>query len=196
MFYSVWQVEKKKLYRSPKHSDSLYINQTLLFNFFIQNTIYISVTTLFMHLLNIFLFPAICFKLPILELFSIFLEGSSYRESTVLCIYETWSLPVIHAYSYFEKSCRKKCTPQSRKALWVVLSSLFFKEILKELVRKAVEMCLRVLKESNKSRFDRYSRQKQYWSYPILISFGYRVQIFPTTVLEIAVYIHTYKHTF
>ena len=26
---------------------------------------------------------------------------------------------------------------------------------LKELVRKAVEMCLRVLKESNKSRFDR-----------------------------------------
>ena len=32
---------------------------------------------------------------------------------------------------------------------------------LKELVRKAVEMCLRVLKESNKSRFDRYSRQKQ-----------------------------------
>ena len=127
-----------------------------------------------------------------LELFSIFLEGSSYRESTVLFIYETWSLPVIHAYSYFEKSCRKKCTPQSRKALLVVLSSLFFKEILKELVRKAVEMCLRVLKESNKSRFDRYSRQKQYWSYPILIPFGYRVQIFPTTVLEIAVYIHTY----
>ena len=29
------------------------------------------------------------------------------------------------------------------------------------MVRKAVEMCLRVLKESNKSRFDRYSRQKQ-----------------------------------
>ena len=68
---------------------------------------------------------------------------------------------MIHAYSYFEKSCRKKCTPQSRKALLVVLSSLFFKEILKELVRKAVEMCLWVLKESNKRRFDRYSRQKQ-----------------------------------
>ena len=32
---------------------------------------------------------------------------------------------------------------------------------LKELVRKAVEMCLQVLKESNKRRFDRYSRQKQ-----------------------------------
>ena len=33
---------------------------------------------------------------------------------------------------------------------------------LKELARKAMEMCLRVLKESNKSRFDSYSRQEQY----------------------------------
>ena len=32
-------------------------------------------------------------------------------------------------YSYFEKGCRKKCTRQSRKALWVVLDSLFFREI-------------------------------------------------------------------
>ena len=32
---------------------------------------------------------------------------------------------------------------------------------LKELVRKAVELCLRVLKESIRSRFDRYSRQNQ-----------------------------------
>ena len=32
-------------------------------------------------------------------------------------------------YSYFEKDCRKKCTRQSRKVLWVVLSALFLKEI-------------------------------------------------------------------
>ena len=32
-------------------------------------------------------------------------------------------------YSYFEKGCRKKCTRQSRKVLWMVFSSLFFKEI-------------------------------------------------------------------
>ena len=32
---------------------------------------------------------------------------------------------------------------------------------LKELARKAMKMCLRVLKESNKSRFDSLSRQKQ-----------------------------------
>ena len=34
-------------------------------------------------------------------------------------------------YSYFEKGCRKRCTRQSRKALWMVFSSLFFKEIWK-----------------------------------------------------------------
>ena len=34
-----------------------------------------------------------------------------------------------HLYRYFEKDCRKKCTRQSRKVLWVVLSSVFFKEI-------------------------------------------------------------------
>ena len=34
-------------------------------------------------------------------------------------------------YTYFEKGCRKKCSRQSRKVLWVVLSALFFKEIWK-----------------------------------------------------------------
>ena len=37
---------------------------------------------------------------------------------------------LVIVYSYFEKVCREKCTRQSWKALWVVLSSLFFKEIL------------------------------------------------------------------
>ena len=32
---------------------------------------------------------------------------------------------------------------------------------LKELARKAMEMCFRVLKESSKSRFDSFSRQEQ-----------------------------------
>ena len=34
-------------------------------------------------------------------------------------------------YSYFEKGCQKKCMWQSQKVLWVVLSSLLFKEIWK-----------------------------------------------------------------
>ena len=37
-----------------------------------------------------------------------------------------------HRYSYFEKSCRKKCTRQSRKVLWVVLNSLLSKEVKKK----------------------------------------------------------------
>ena len=37
----------------------------------------------------------------------------------------------------------------------------FFQRNLKEFARKAMEMCLRVLKESNKSRSDSYSRQEQ-----------------------------------
>ena len=37
----------------------------------------------------------------------------------------------------------------------------FSQRNLKELAGKAMEMCLRVLKESNKSRFDSYSRQEQ-----------------------------------
>ena len=36
-----------------------------------------------------------------------------------------------------------------------------FQRNLKELARKAMEMCLRVLKESNKSKVDSYSRQEQ-----------------------------------
>ena len=34
----------------------------------------------------------------------------------------------------------------------------FFQRNLKDLARKAMEICLRVLEESNKSRFDSYSR--------------------------------------
>ena len=37
----------------------------------------------------------------------------------------------------------------------------FFQRNLKELAQKAMEMCLRVLKENDKSRFDSYSRQEQ-----------------------------------
>ena len=50
-----------------------------------------------------------------------------------------------------------------------------------------MEVCLRVLKESNKSSFDIFIVRK-YWSYPIL-PFGLsRSHFFPTTFLEITVY--------
>ena len=62
-------------------------------------------------------------------------------------------------HSYFEKGCRKKCTRQSRKVLWVVLSSplITVQKNLKEWHERPRTVCLQVLKKSNKSRFDSYS---------------------------------------
>ena len=54
-----------------------------------------------------------------------------------------------------------------------------FQRNLKELARKAMEMCLRVLKESNKSRFDSYSRQEQCIDHiPYYLSRLWRAQFF------------------
>ena len=47
------------------------------------------------------------------------------------------------------------------KGIGSVFEFSFFQRNLKELARKAMEMWLRMLKESNKSRFDSYSRQEQ-----------------------------------
>ena len=50
-----------------------------------------------------------------------------------------------------------------------------------------MDIYLRVLKESNKSRFDRYSREKQRIDHiPYYLS-GVSRALFPTTFLEIAV---------
>ena len=57
-------------------------------------------------------------------------------------------------YSSFEKGCRKKvqkCTRQSRKVLWV------FSGNSEKMARDTVDVCLRVLRDTNKSRFDSYS---------------------------------------
>ena len=44
-------------------------------------------------------------------------------ETIIFQVYSTLQL------QYFEKGCRKKSTRQSRKVLWVVLNSLFFKGV-------------------------------------------------------------------
>ena len=41
------------------------------------------------------------------------------------------SVKSLGIYGYFEKGCRKKCTRQSRKVLWVALRAMFFKETWK-----------------------------------------------------------------
>jgi len=98
--------------------------------------------------------------------------------NTVHTVWELHSMFWGSVYSYFDKGCQKKCTRQSRKVLWVVLRSLFFKEIWKNGTRGCGRMFAR-------------AKGKQgtvYWSYPIL-PFGIVACTFlPTTFLEIAVY--------
>ena len=60
-----------------------------------------------------------------------------------------------------------------------------------------MEICLRVIKESNKSRFDSHSRQEQCIEHiPYYLSGLLRAYFFPTTFLEIVLYIHVYIHTY
>ena len=57
------------------------------------------------------------------------------------------------------------------------------------MVRQAMDVCLRLLKESNKSRFDSYSVRNSTCcgSYPILPFGIFARSFYPTTFLEIAV---------
>ena len=56
------------------------------------------------------------------------------------------------------------------------------------MAREAMAVCLRVLKESNKSRFDSYSVRNGVLIIPYITFRDCRVQFFLTTFLEIAVY--------
>ena len=91
-------------------------------------------------------------------------------------------------YSYFEKGCRKKCTWQTQKALWVVLSSLFCKESWKnwyERPWKCVCECYR--KATKVGSTGTVVRN----SVLIISHITFRdccVHIVPTPFLEIAVY--------
>ena len=65
----------------------------------------------------------------------------------------------ISIYSYFEKGCRKKARDNPDRYcgwFWVPFPSKKFGRMAGE----AMDVCLRVLKESNKSRFDSYSVRK------------------------------------
>ena len=74
---------------------------------------------------------------------------------------------------YFEKGSRKKCTRQPRMVLWVVLSSLFFKEIRKNDTRGNGRMFASV-----KSRLDSYSVRNSVLIISHIISGLLRAQFF------------------
>ena len=91
-------------------------------------------------------------------------------------------------YSYFEKGCLKKCTRQSRRVLWVVLSVLFFKEIWKNGTGGHGHMFASAKGKRQKYVLQLQSSGRVYWSYPISPFGIVACTFFPTTVLEIAVY--------
>ena len=57
-----------------------------------------------------------------------------------------------------------------------------------KVAREAMDVCLQVLKEIKKSRFDSYSVRNSVLITSHITFRDYRVHIFPTTFLEIAVY--------
>ena len=90
-------------------------------------------------------------------------------------------------YSYFEKG-RTKCTRQSRKILREILSSLFCKEIWKNGTSDRGRMFASA-KGKKQSRFDSYSPGTVCCLYPIIPFRIVAYRLFPTTFLEIAVYL-------
>ena len=56
------------------------------------------------------------------------------------------------------------------------------------MAREAMNVCLRVLKKSNKSRFDSYSVRNSVLIISHITFWDCLVHVFPTTFLEIAVY--------
>ena len=80
-------------------------------------------------------------------------------------------------YSYFKKGGRKKCTRQSRKVLWVILSSLFFKKISKNGTKNHGTM-FAMLKESDKVDSTATVSGKVYDHIPYYLSGLSRAQFF------------------
>ena len=56
------------------------------------------------------------------------------------------------------------------------------------MAREAMDICLRLLKESKKSRFDSYSVRNSVLMISHITFRDCRVHFFPTTILEVAVY--------
>ena len=84
--------------------------------------------------------------------------------------------------------CIKSRTRQSRKVLWVVFSSLFFKQISKNGKRGHGHMFASVKGKQKKKVRQLQCQEQVYWSYPILPFGIVACTVFSTTFLEIAVY--------
>ena len=104
------------------------------------------------------------------------------------------SLDLANDIQLFRKRLSEKVLATIPKGILVGFECTVLQRNLKELARKSIKMCSRVLTESNKSRFDSYSRQEQCIDHiPYYLTGLSRAHFFPTTFLEIAVYTQTAK---
>ena len=87
----------------------------------------------------------------------------------------------------FRERLSDKCTWQARKVLWMVLSSPFFKEILRNVETSHRRMLVRD-KGSNKSRLDSYIVRNRVLIISHITFRDCRVHILSDNLLEIAVY--------
>ena len=87
----------------------------------------------------------------------------------------------------FRERLSQKWTRQSRKVLWVFLSSLFVKEIWKNGMRGHGRMFASAEGKQRKQVWKLQCQGTLYWSYPILPFGIVACTLFPTTFLEIAV---------
>ena len=87
----------------------------------------------------------------------------------------------------FRERLSDKCTWQARKVLWMVLSSPFFKEILRNVKTSHRRMLVRD-KGSNKSRLDSYIVRNRVLIISHITFRDCRVHILSDNLLEIALY--------
>ena len=85
---------------------------------------------------------------PFRPQFGLKIRGPSPGSATVVRIVET-------DHSYFEKGCRKKVHNPERYCGWFWVHCSLKK--FEKMTREAMDLCLKVLKESNKTKFDSYS---------------------------------------
>ena len=114
-------------------------------------------------------FPLTCFTLT--ELRSVWSQGSGY-----VSLYTAVSRKAVG------KSARDN---PERYCGWFLVHC--FSKKFQRMAREAMDICLRVLKESNKSRFDSYSVNNKCIDHPILPFGIVACTVFATTFLEIAV---------
>ena len=96
--------------------------------------------------------------------------------------------PVIENYSYFEEGFSDKVHATTPKGIVGGFEFTVFSKKIERIAREALDVCLRLLKKSNKSRFDSYSVRNSVLIISLITFRDCRVDIFSDNLSRIAVY--------